>query len=132
MPLWSGMRTLRLRPQSQSTKSATVPPRFEPKPTVRSAAAKFLVMFGVALLIALAVGGIMRTRAEVRAVHTLPSEERAQLYERLLENLRFCKANPGDAFERFCSAEAQFVVTFPECDSACQELARRFSPRPTR
>src|SRR5690348_17561468 len=112
------MGLLRRKPQSRPAKSATLPPRFEPRPTAWSAASKYLFMFGVSLLIAFMVGGVMRKRAEVRAVHTIPLDERAQLYERLLENLRFCKANPGEAFDRFCSAEAQFIATFPECDNA--------------
>jgi hypothetical protein len=89
-------------------------------------------MFGVALLIAVMVGAIARKRAEVRAVSTIPFDDRTHLYQRLLENLRFCKANPVEHFERFCSAEAEFVATFPECDDSCQELARRFISRPTR
>ena len=97
-----------------------------------SLASKYLLIFGVALLIAFIAGGIMRRREEVRAVQTIPLEDRAQLYQRLLENLHFCRANPGEAFERFCTAEAQFIVTFPECESACQELAHKFFSHPTR
>jgi hypothetical protein len=88
-------------------------------------------MFGVALLIAVMVGAIARKRDEVRAVSTIPSNDRTHLYERLLENLRFCQANQVEHFERFCSAEAEFVTTFPECDDACQELARRYVSHPT-
>jgi hypothetical protein len=103
-----------------------------PQPSAGSPAGKYLLLFGVALLIAIMVGAIARKRAEIRAVSTIPSNDRTQLYQRLLENLRFCKANQVEHFERFCSAEAEFVATFPECDDSCQELARGFIVRPTR
>jgi hypothetical protein len=120
------------RGKSQRSAESSTDPTVVPQQSAGSSAGRFLLMFGIALLIAVMVGAIARKRAEVRAVSTIPSDDRTHLYQRLLENLRFCKANPVEPFERFCSAEAEFVATFPECDDSCQELARRFIVRPTR
>jgi len=90
-------------------------------------------LFVVAALGALAVwGSISGERAEVHAVTSIPSESRQQLHGRILENLKFCKAQSNDALKRFCSAEAEFILAFPECDRECKELTRWSRPSPVR
>jgi hypothetical protein len=64
--------------------------------------------------------------AEERALGELPLRDRRDIYARELANLRALCAPPAnsDLSER-CRQQAEFVLEFPECDSACQELAGR-------
>jgi cytochrome b pre-mRNA-processing protein 3 len=62
--------------------------------------------------------------AEQRALSELPLGDRRDIYARELANLRALCAPPAnsDLSER-CRQQAEFVLEFPECDTACQELA---------
>jgi hypothetical protein len=63
--------------------------------------------------------------AERRAVVALPTAERRQLFERTLENLRFCRDHAAeDSFRGYCEQQADLAVGFPECDASCSKLAR--------
>ena len=70
---------------------------------------------------------------EPRELRTLPETQRAGLYHRTIENLKtICDPAPGRSMRTFCRSEATFALQFPECDDACQQLARRqlSLPRP--
>jgi hypothetical protein len=90
------------------------------------------LLAGAALVVLLVWSPIAGQLAEKRAVASIPDVNRAQLYRRILANLQFCNGQSSQALERFCSAEAKFILDFPECDQECQRLARRFVPHPTR
>jgi hypothetical protein len=92
----------------------------------------YFVLAGAALVVLLVWGAIARQRAQTRAVTSIPVESRAQLYQRALSNLQLCNTQSSEGLEGFCSAEATLILAFPECDEACQLLARRFVSRPTR
>ena len=63
---------------------------------------------------------------ERRAITALPAGERAAIYAADLESFRsLCGRAPRlDALERTCRDKAEFMLLFPECDQACQQLAR--------
>lgn len=63
---------------------------------------------------------------ERRAIAALPASERATLYAGELEIFQtLCGISPRpDALERTCREKAEFMLQFPECDQACQQLAR--------
>jgi len=80
----------------------------------------------IAIVAGLAIwGSVARESSQSRAFAEIPLEARQGLYQRTLENLRFCKT-ASDAFARFCKEQAEFAVNFTECDAECKELARRF------
>jgi hypothetical protein len=58
--------------------------------------------------------------------------DRHGLYERTLENLKLCQDNLRSGLGDFCRQQAEFILTFPDCDESCRELSRRFVPHPTR
>ena len=72
--------------------------------------------------------------AERRAIRSMPSAERRLVYEHAFGELqRLCGSRPrDDALERRCSELTRFVVQFPDCDDACQAIARSHVPSPTR
>jgi hypothetical protein len=94
--------------------------------------ARYVALILVAIAAVAIYASVSRERAEHRAVASIPSDVRAALYERVLENLRFCEAHPNAGLERFCEGEAEFIVSFPECGPECQGLARRFVSVPVR
>ena len=63
---------------------------------------------------------------ERRAIAALPAAERAAIYGGELEIFQsLCGRSPRpDALERECRDKAEFMIQFPECDQACQQLAR--------
>jgi cytochrome b pre-mRNA-processing protein 3 len=71
-----------------------------------------------------------QTRAEPRAVARLRADERAQIYRREMENFQtLCGQGPrNDVLENRCKQRADFILQFPECDVACQQLARAHMP----
>lgn len=91
---------------------------------------------GLALLVGVATAGLIaqylhgRTNRELR---DLPEADRRALYQRTLETLRTtCEHASGSQLTDYCRSQADFIERFPECDSECRELARRFHPQPTR
>lgn len=98
----------------------------------RSAMGKRALVVLLVALPALSLWGWRRERAE-RWVLELPPEERRALYERTLQTLRSdCVAPEGDDQGAFCRTQAELIIRFPECDTACQALARRNELRATR
>ncbi len=65
-------------------------------------------------------------KAEQRAVATIPETERGALYEELLQSTEMlcARARVDDGLFDRCADSANFLLTFPECDDACRNLAR--------
>ena len=81
-----------------------------------------LVLAGIAAAILL----LMWSEGSERwAIRDMPRSERQALLSRTLENLKSVCTAPEDAMRGFCGDQARLVVEFPECDDACQNLARR-------
>jgi len=112
------MNVERTVPPAESGQTSSTPRRWGPTAT-------YLLLIAVVIGAIAVWGSISRQRAELAAVASMSDEGRGQLYGRVLENLRFCKAQSSEGLERFCEAQAEFVLGFPECDQGCKELARR-------
>ena len=72
--------------------------------------------------------------ADVRALRSLPDEQRLAIYNGTLDNLRnTCDPAPPRSLRDFCRTQAELIVKFRECDAdrRCREVARRhlFQPR---
>lgn len=93
------------------------------------ASAFLVLLIGLALF---AAWGWLRDR-QLRDLASLPPAERAGLYERTMKNLATVCAE-GSAVRRdtFCQEQAELALRFPECDAACQGLARPLVASPTR
>lgn len=87
-----------------------------------------------ALVIALLAVMYLRGTAERRAIARLPAPERRALYDRTLSTLRStCNPHARPAgLEGYCADQAAFIQRFPECDSACEDLAAHLRDSPTR
>jgi hypothetical protein len=81
-----------------------------------------LVLAGIAAAILLLMWS---EGSERRAIRDMPPSERQALLSRTLENLKSVCGEPEDAMRGFCGDQARLVLEFPECDEACQNLARR-------
>lgn len=92
--------------------------------------------WAAALLLALAAGlALLRTTsAERRALEGMDPAERRLIYQSAFAELqRLCGAGPrADALESRCTEQVAYVLQFPECDEACQRIARSHTPRPTK
>ncbi len=88
---------------------------------------------GAVLVVAL-LGAILlwSMGAEKRAIVRMDPVQRRAVYENAFGELkRLCGSGPrDDALEDRCRAQIQFVLKFPECDAACQEIAREHAPVP--
>jgi cytochrome b pre-mRNA-processing protein 3 len=94
----------------------------------------FASVVTVALVVLLSVGLIAwhhrRAQAELQS---MPTVERAALYERTLSTLRTtCPHADGVQLHDYCQEQAIFVSRFPECDAQCQATCREFLPRATK
>ena len=90
--------------------------------------------FLMALLLALifAAWGWVRDR-DLRELTQLPPETRRGLYQRTMANLTTVCAGPeAQKVQGFCQAEATLALRLPECDAACERIARRHLVNPTR
>jgi len=88
----------------------------------------------VALVVVLSAGLIAwhHRRAQVE-LQSMPTVERAALYERTLSTLRTtCPRADGAQLRDYCQQQALFVSRFPECDNQCQATCKAFLPRATR
>ena len=91
--------------------------------------------WGAALLCLAAFAGLsyLQSEREASSMRAMPEGERKALYERTMETLRtVCSGEHASAVPDLCRDQAELVVSFPECDDACRELARRHQPKPTR
>jgi hypothetical protein len=91
--------------------------------------------WGAVLLCLVAFAGLSLWQRErdASSVRAMPEGERKALYERTMETLRtVCSGEHASAVPDLCREQAELVVSFPECDDACREIARRHWPKPTR
>ncbi|HET6438280.1 MAG TPA: hypothetical protein VFG59_09480 [Anaeromyxobacter sp.] len=79
------------------------------------------VAFGVALLAA--VLWVSNWRSTPATLRRLPAKERAALMERTLSTVREICREPARPRE-FCREQASILLDLPECDRACQALAK--------
>ena len=87
----------------------------------------------VVFLLAALLAWLWQRQYDPRWSLELAERERVALYERTLQNLKTVCREPNDpAQARFCRDQATLIRSLPECDAACQDLAQRFEPRPTR
>ena len=63
-------------------------------------------------------------RAQERAIHELPEQERQALFLRTIENVKSVCRAPESAMQDFCRNQARMALEFPECDETCQGLAQ--------
>lgn len=95
---------------------------------------KYVIAAFVVAGLVLAVLWLWSQTAEQRAIRHLPAPERKALYERTLSTLR----SPCGSWQRsnglaeFCRDQARFVLEFPECDTACEVLAREYLNTPSK
>jgi hypothetical protein len=125
MLVWTGLayaRSMamiaRLKPVQEEHDSA----RELGRDKLRSLAKIGLVLLGITAAILLLMWS---EGSERRAIRDMPPSERQALLSRTLENLKSVCAEPEDAMRGFCGDQARLVLEFPECDDACQSLARR-------
>jgi hypothetical protein len=101
-----------------------------------SSGRRFAATVVIVVLAVVTICGVLvwNSGAEWRAIGRLPPEERRPLYERTLRTLQSpCgtqKARNG--LEDFCRDQAAFILKFPECDKACQVLARAHLSSPSK
>lgn len=82
-----------------------------------------LILFGIALY-------TWSSRDRARAVGDLPAAQRRAIYLRAVQDLTLtCPAGHDPALDPHCESQAGFVRLFPECDDACESLARQASSR---
>jgi hypothetical protein len=70
--------------------------------------------------------------AERRAVLELPPAERQALFERTRATLESVCRGPRTALAGYCREQAELIPVFPECDAACESLARGILAQPPR
>ena len=70
--------------------------------------------------------------AFLRSLPAAPDRDRSLLYLRTLEVLRSSCDPARPETDSYCSEQAGLLLEFPECDSACVELARRIRHEPSR
>jgi hypothetical protein len=76
--------------------------------------------------------GALHLLAEGQTVQRLPVEEPG-LYRRTMQNLTsVCARDDSRSLRDFCRDQAQLALMLPECDRACESLARERLRAPTR
>jgi hypothetical protein len=58
-----------------------------------------------------------------RVLRRLPEAERSALYERTAKDLQQVCNSPPAALQPYCDQQAEFLLSFPECDADCRALA---------
>jgi hypothetical protein len=60
------------------------------------------------------------------SVRSMPAKARLELYDRTMRDLvSQCAADRDPSLSDYCLQQAEFAMTFPECDAACTRIARR-------
>ncbi len=86
-------------------------------------------VIAVVLGVALAAGWVWWSEtAPTRAIARMEPAARRAEYTRISEELRALCSPPDPALADHCRHQARFLVRFPECDAACESLARRAMP----
>jgi hypothetical protein len=82
-------------------------------------------------LIAIALlAWITITNSRWYALRRLPQAQRAQLFQSVRQTVESSCASSEPALQAECRDQLDFLVTFPECDAACESLAARYRPLP--
>ena len=58
-----------------------------------------------------------------RALRSVPETERSAVYERTAKNLQQVCNSPPAALQPYCYQQAEFLLSFPECNADCRALA---------
>lgn len=66
--------------------------------------------------------------APTRAIARMDPVARRAEFTRISDELRSVCSPPDPALADHCRHQARFLVRFPECDAACESLARRAMP----
>jgi hypothetical protein len=95
---------------------------------------QFWVWLGAALTIACTFTAIAVLRGRMKSeLLDLPPPERLALYQRTHQTLAStCAQAQGPTLTDYCKGQAELILHFPECDAACQALAQKFGPSPSR
>jgi hypothetical protein len=93
----------------------------------------FSAVVVVGMLAAIALIWMCNQTGEQRAIEALPRAEREALFRRTLDDLeKVCDGAHSSRLDLHCEEQARFILQFAECDAACEDLARRQLPMPTR
>lgn len=95
-------------------------PAGQSKPPPRSRAP---LLFVVSLLVAGALPALISRPVNTAQIRNLPSEIRAALHRRTLEEISSVCGDASAAtgqLREHCLSQARFLLSFPECNSACQ------------
>ncbi len=66
--------------------------------------------------------------APTRAIARMDPVARRAEFTRISDELRSVCSPPDPALAEHCRHQARYLVRFPECDAACESLARRAMP----
>jgi hypothetical protein len=80
---------------------------------------------GAALALLLGLTACSLEDSEWEAIRKLPLDVQASTYQRAIADLRLVCDRHREGLELFCHTQAQWVLKFPECDSACSALTSR-------
>lgn len=84
-------------------------------------------------LLGYGVWGEYRAWQQERAIRAIPAVERRTIYQRALADHRaLCAPFVHPALRERCSADADFLSRFPECDGDCKTLVAAQHARPAR
>lgn len=75
---------------------------------------------------AIALPWLWLTLARPPDLSHLRSESRKALYTRTLSDLELCNGPEGRLLSAHCDHQAEFVLDFDECDSACKALSAKW------
>lgn len=80
----------------------------------------------VAVLIAapLLATAALLDRSVGDGIRSLTEDERDAFYERTLDNVRMCNSARIDDLQSVCDEQRELLREFPECDAACESIAR--------
>jgi len=82
-----------------------------------------------------AVGGYLLWQGHERRrmVQDLRGPDRQAVYESTITGFKkLCVDRGGEAFEKYCDAQRDFLELFPECDTGCARLLAKAEQLPTR
>lgn len=89
--------------------------------STRRLARVLVILLGIAALVGL---WIYESGTERRAIRELPPDEQLALYQRTRANVQSACEHPPADLSDFCRQQAEFLLHFPQCDQACEQLAR--------
>jgi len=87
-----------------------------------------------AVAVVLIVGVLLIQRfAREKELRSLPKATQSALYVQTMQALKTaCAGTLDENLQAYCQEQAELLADLPECDAACQKLAERFDPQPSR